>query len=164
MAGPHLECFAVPHHGFGGPGRGGPGKAFTVGLAPHQDGHGQDVDHEVLVDVAEDAQRVAVGVLFVSMGGVAFLPQELRRAQEQPRPEFPADHVGPLVDEHGEVPVALDPLGQERVDDRLARGADHHRLFQFLTAAVGDHGQLGAEAFDVLGLPAEIASGMKRGK
>ena len=49
------------------------------------------------------------------------------------------------------VAVALDPLGHELADDRLAGGPHDERFFELLAAGVGDHGQLGAEPVDVLG-------------
>ena len=48
--------------------------------------------------------------------------------------------------------MALHPLGEEAVDHRLAGGPHDERLLELLAAAVGDHGQLGGEALDVLGL------------
>ncbi len=89
------------------------------------------------------------------MGGVALLPQELGGAQEQPRAQLPAHDVGPLVEQQRQVPVALDPAGHRVADDRLGGRAHGQRLGQLLTAAVGDHRQLGAEALDVLGLTLE---------
>lgn len=41
---------------------------------------------------------------------MAFLPEELGGAEEEPGAEFPAHDVGPLVDEEREVAVALDPV------------------------------------------------------
>ena len=40
-------------------------------------------DHEVRVDVAEDARGVVAGVLVGGVRGVALLPEELGGAQEQ---------------------------------------------------------------------------------
>ena len=136
-----------------------PAKRSWSVLRPTSDGDGEHVDHEVLVDVAQDAQGVLVGVLLGGVGGMALLPQELGGPQEQPGPQFPAHHVGPLVQQQGQVTVALDPLGQERVDDRLAGGPDDDRLLQLLAATVGDHRQLGAETLNVLGLAPEVALG-----
>ncbi len=82
---------------------------------------------------------------------MAFLPEELRGAQEHARAQLPANDVGPLVDQHRQVAPALDPLGEEVADDGLRRRADDVRLFQLLAAGDGDHRQLGREAFHVLG-------------
>ncbi len=62
VAGSHLQRLAVAHHCFARPGGGGPREALTLGLAPRQDGDGQDVDHEVLVDVVQDLQREVPGL------------------------------------------------------------------------------------------------------
>ena len=90
---------------------------------------------------------------------MSLLPQELGGAQEQPGSQLPAHDVGPLVDEKREVAVALDPLGEVRVDDGLARGPDHHRFLELLAATMGDDGQFGTESFDVLGLAPQVALG-----
>ena len=82
---------------------------------------------------------------------MAFLPEEFRGAQEHARAQFPADHVGPLVQQHRQIAPALNPLGEEVADDGLRRRPDHVRLFEFLAAGDGDHRQFRREAFDVLG-------------
>ena len=85
------------------------------------------------------------------MTGVTFLPEELGGAEEETRPQLPAHDVAPLVEQHGQVAVALHPFGEEGVDHRLAGGAHDDRLFELLAPAVGDDRELGAEALDVLG-------------
>ena len=87
--------------------------------------------------------------LLGGMGGVTFLPVELQRAQEQACAQLPAHHIAPLVDQHRQVAVGLDPLGVHVADDGLGGGAHHQRLFQFFAAADGDHGQFGRETFHV---------------
>ncbi len=44
------------------------------------------------------------------VGGVAFLPEELGGPEEQAGAHLPTDHVGPLVDQQGQVAVAGDPV------------------------------------------------------
>ena len=89
--------------------------------------------------------------------GVPLLPEELGRAQEQPWPQFPAHHVGPLIQQQRQVPVRADPAGHHLADDRLRGRPDDQRLFQLLAARVRDHRQLGREALDVLRLAAQVA-------
>ena len=48
--------------------------------------------------------------------------------------------------------MRMDPLREHVVDDRLGGRPHDQRLFQLLAAAVGDHGDLGREALDVLRL------------
>ena len=152
MAGAHLQRLAVAHHPLAGPGPGGAGEPLARRLVPGQHGHRQRVDHGGPVDVVEDAQRVGPGVRLGGVRRVTLLPQELGGAQEQARPQLPAHDIGPLVDQQGQVAVALHPLGEEAVDDRLGGGADDEWLLQLLAAAVGHHGELGGEPLDVLGL------------
>src|SRR3712207_9095306 len=65
--------------------------------------------------------RSLLGLVVRGVRGVAFLPEELERTQEQARAHLPPDHVRPLVDEQRQVAVALHPLREHRVDDRLRR-------------------------------------------
>ena len=159
VARPHLQRLAVAHHPLAGPGAVRAGEALARRLVPGQHRHGQHVDHGRAVDVRQDAQRVGAGVLLGGMGGVALLPEEFARPQEEPGPQLPAHHVGPLVDEQRQVAVALHPLGEEVVDDGLTGRPDDERLLELLPAAVGDHRQLGREPLDVLGLELEEGLG-----
>ncbi len=66
------------------------------------------------------------------MGGVALLPEEFEGADEGARAQLPAVHVGPLVEQHGEVAVGLNPLRQHVVHHCLRRRPYHQRLLQIL--------------------------------
>ncbi len=158
VAGAHLQRLAVAHHPLARPGARGAGEALARRLVPREHRHAQHIDHGREVDVVEDAQRVGQRVLLGGMRRVPLLPQELAGAQEEPGPQLPAHDVGPLVDQERQVAVALHPLGEEAVDHRLAGGADDQRLFELLAAAVRDDGQLGGEAFHVLGF--ELQEGL----
>ena len=136
-----------------------PGKRSAAVLRPGEHGQGQHLDHEVGVHVVEDPLGVGRGVLGGGVGRVALLPEELGGAQEQAGPQLPAHDVGPLVQQQRQVAVALDPLAHVLADDGLAGGPHHEGLLELLAAGVGDHGQLGAEALDVLRLAAEVALG-----
>jgi len=48
--------------------------------------------------------------------------------------------------------MGMDPLGEHVIDDGFRSGPDHQRFFQFLAAAVSDHGHLGRKTLDVLRL------------
>ena len=104
------------------------------------------------------------GLLRGGVRGVALLPQELGRTQEQPSAHFPTHDVRPLVHEHRQVAVTLHPLGVHRVDDRLRRGADHIRLLELLAAGLSDHRELGREAFHMLLLALDEAHGDQKRK
>lgn len=132
------------------------GEALLGGLAAQYDVDAEHVRHEVAVHVRVDAGGVVAGVLVGGVGGVALLPEELARTEEHARAHLPADHVGPLVDQQRQVAVALDPLGEVVVDDRLGGGPDDDRLVQLLAAAVRDDRELGGEALDVLGFPRQV--------
>ena len=159
VAGAHLEGLAVAHHRLAREGVGRAGEALLRRLAADHHRHGQHVDHEVLVHLVEDPTGVVARVVLGGVRGVALLPEELAGAQEHTRAQLPAHDVGPLVQQQGQVAVALHPLGHELADDRLARGAHDDRLVELLAAGDGDHRQLGAEALDVLGLATQVALG-----
>ena len=107
--------------------------------------------------------RLFHGFVRGGVGGVPFLPEELGRAQEQPRAHLPADDVGPLVDQDRQVAIRLHPLGVHRADDRLAGRPDDQRLFELarpgrslpsgarLQPMMRDDRAFLGEALDVLG-------------
>ena len=133
-----------------------PGKRSAARLAALEDGDGEHVLGDLAVDL-EHAQRLRDGLVGRGVRGVALLPQELARAQEEARAHLPAQDVGPLVVEERQVAVALDPALVGAPDDRLGRRPDGERLLQLLAAAVGDHRDLRREALDVIGLLLEQA-------
>ena len=135
MARRHLEGLAVAHHHFAGDRVRRAGEPLRPCLDPTQHRHRQAVAQERRVDVLVDRAGEAGGIGFRRVGRVAFLPEELARAKEDPWPELPADDVGPLVEQQRKVPVALDPLGHELAEDRLARRPDDQRLGRSLPPA-----------------------------
>ena len=143
----------------------GAGEALTRRLVAGDHGDGGHVPGDLGVD-AEHAQRLGHGVVGVGMGGVALLPQELGRAEEQPGSQLPAHDVGPLVDEQrAGRGTSRDPPAVHLADHRLAGRPDDERLLQLVAAGVGDDRQLGAEPLDVLGLALRgSSSGMSSGK
>ena len=152
-----LEGFAILHEGFDAVGGDGAGEFFGVGLGAFDDGDGEECFGEGGVDV-EHFQRFDLRLVGGFVGGVAFLPEELGRSQEESRAHFPAHHVAPLVDEDGEVAVGLEPLVVHVADDGFAGGADDEGLFErsggmefsvraFLQFGVGDDGAFHGEAF-----------------
>jgi hypothetical protein len=95
----------------------------------------------------------------VGVRGVPLLPEELGGAQEHPRAQLPAHDVGPLVEQQRQIAVRADPLGHHLADDGLGRGPHDERFLELLAAGVGDHGELGCEALEVLGLAGQVALG-----
>ena len=51
------------------------------------------------------------------MRGVSLLPKEFRRAQEHAGAKLPAKDVRPLIDQNGQVSIALNPAGEKVTDD-----------------------------------------------
>ena len=129
MRGAGLQRLAVLHHGFDGVGVVGAGEALVGRLLARDHRHGEHVFGELAIDL-EHLQRFGHRVVAVGVRRVAFLPEKLGRAQEQPRAHFPAHDVGPLVDQQRQVAIALDPALEGIADDRLRRRPDDQRLFQ----------------------------------
>ncbi len=160
----HLQRLAVAHDALACPGADRTGKALTVALEAREDGHRQDVDHHLAVDLLEDQQRELLCLRSGGVRGMALLPKELGRAQEQARTHLPAHDVGPVVHRHRQVAIAVDPLREEAVDDRLAGRADDDGFFKLLATGVGHDGELRAEALDVLRLTLDKALGDQQGE
>ncbi len=164
-----LERLAVLHERLDAVRVHGPREALGRRLDALQDRHRHPVLGEAGVDV-EHRPRLLDGFGLGRVGGVALLPEELGRAQEEPRAHLPADDVGPLVELDREVAVGLDPAGVRVPDDRLGRRADDERLLELgvgvddelarvvrLEAVVRHDGALLREAVDVGRLAGEEA-------
>src|ERR687891_2109406 len=91
--------------------------------------------------------------------GVALLPKKLERAKEETCPHLPPHHVRPLVDEEWQVAIALHPLREHRVDDRLRRRSHDEVFLELLPSSVRDDGRLRREALNVLRLLVQEALG-----
>ena len=150
VAGAGLQRFGVADHGLAGVGVERAGETLALGLDALDDGQRHVFLHDFGVDV-EHLHGLFLGFGGRGVGRMAFLPEELGGAQEQAGAFFPAQHVGPLVDQQGQVAPRLHPLAVHRADDRLGRGTDDERLFQLFAAGVSDDRALGREALDVFG-------------
>ncbi len=78
--------------------------------------------------------------------------------------KFPADDAVPLVHQHGQVAVGLDPLRPHVADDGFRCGTKDERLGEFFAAADGDDGEFGREAFDVMLFFFDEAFGNQQGE
>ena len=143
-----LQRFAVAHHGLDGVGLVGAGETLGRGLAAGDDRDRRFIHGEVGVDV-EHLARFGFGFIERGVGGVALLPVKFQRAQKEFGTQFPAHHAVPLVDEHRQVAIGLNPLGVSVADDGFGRRTDHQRLFKLFAAADGDYGEFGRKAGDV---------------
>ncbi len=124
-----LQRLAVLHHRLDAERVDRAGELLPVALRARPAPASPSTPRRTAVDV-EHLQRLLLGLLLRGVGGVAFLPEELGRAQEQPRAHLPADDVAPLVDEQRQVAVALDPVLVGVPDDRLGRRPDDQLLFE----------------------------------
>ena len=83
---------------------------------------------------------------------VSFLPEKFHRPDEKTGAHLPPHHVCPLVDEHWQVAIRLDPLAVHVADDSLRGRTDDERFFQLFAAAVCDNGEFRFEPFHMLRL------------
>ncbi|MFZ4696297.1 MAG: hypothetical protein ACOYMV_14350, partial [Verrucomicrobiia bacterium] len=94
-----LNGFAVLHHGLNAEGLHRAGETFALAFLAGENGNGEVFAREGLIDAQHFCHllpRFGLGL----MGGVAFLPEKFSRAQKETRAHFPADDVGPLVDQN----------------------------------------------------------------
>ena len=109
MARARLQGLAVLHHRLDAQRVHRSGKLLALALGPRQHRHGHPFLGEGAIDV-EHPPRLFLRLGLRGVGGVAFLPEELGRAQEQPGAHLPAHDVAPLVDEQRQIAIALNPV------------------------------------------------------
>ncbi len=166
VAGAGLDRAEVLRHRLDGVGVVGTGELLTVALDSRNHRHRHPVLGKGAIDI-EDGQAFLLGFLVGGVGGVPFLPQKLGGTQKQAGAQFPAHHVRPLVDQQGEIAVALNPVLIAIPDDRFAGRPDDelffqpgvgvydHPVFRILQAVVRHHGALLGKAIHVLGFAAK---------
>ena len=123
MGGARLQGLTVLHHGLDGKRIVGARETLVFGLLAGDDRHRHDTLGKFPVDL-QHPERFLERVLPVYMGGVPFLPEKLRRPQEQPGAHLPAHHVGPLIDQNRQIPVGPDPIAERIRDDGFRGGPD----------------------------------------
>ena len=146
-----LKRLAVAHHGFDGIRMIGARKLLAFGLAAFDHRQRHVVLGEGLVD-PQHPQRFFFRLFIGRVRGVTFLPKELRGAQKQSRSHFPANDVRPLIDQKRQIAIRLNPVAISIPDNGFGSGPDDQRLFQLLTAGMGNDSDFRSETFDVLRL------------
>ena len=132
-----LQRLAVLHHSLDGVGVEGAGETFRGTLHTADDGDGQHIAGKVGIDVKHLA-GTCFGFLASGVCRVAFLPEELARAEEKAGAHFPAHHVAPLVAAEGQVAPGVNPLAISVPDGRLRGRTDDQFLLQ-TCRGVNDH-------------------------
>ena len=149
VRGARLQRLAVVHHSLDRIGILGAGEALLLGLLALEHRDRQVFFTELGVDV-QHAHGLLARLLLGGVHGVTLLPPELARAQERAGGLFPADDRAPLVIQLGQVAPRADDLSVVLTEQRLRGRAHAQALLQLLRAAVGDPGDFGGEAFDVI--------------
>ena len=128
--------------------------------------------HVVLGEVGIDSLHTLclfLSLLTSGVSGVALLPKELSRTEEQACTHLPTHHVSPLVTQDRQVPIRLDPVAVCIPDNGLRSRSDDQLLLQFRSgidhdtrsiligfqAIVSHHCALLSESLDMLRLFAE---------
>ncbi len=153
-----LQRLSIRHERLDRVRRDGAREFLVVALAAADNRQAEDVFGHLAID-AQHLLHFCGGLFTGRVGRMPFLPQELERAQERARGFLPAHDVGPLVDEHREIAVRLNPLGVHHAEHDFGRGADRQALAQLFVAPLGDPRDLRREALDVLGFAHEEALG-----
>ena len=168
MAGTGLQRLAVLHHGFDAVGVECARKTLVRRLDSLQYGD----SHHRLDEVGIYVQHLlceVLGLLFGSVGGVALLPEELGRTEEEAGSHLPSHHVAPLVAQDRQVAVGRDPVFVRTPDDGLrcrtddqfllqtCVGVHHHALTVGVVhqSVVRHYGALFGETFHMFGLTAQ---------
>ena len=99
MRGARLDGFSILDHRLDAKRLHRAGKALAFGLLAGNHRNRQIVAREGLVD-AQHLHRFLARLGFGLVRGVALLPEELGRAQEQSRPQLPANDIRPLIEEN----------------------------------------------------------------
>ena len=149
VAGARLKGLVVVHHALHGVGLLGPLELLLVRLPAPEDGHGQEVLHEVRVDV-QHPHRLLPGLRLVRVHGVALLPEEFPVAEEGAGGLLPPQDAAPLVIELRKVPPGVDDIGVMLAKERLGGGADAEAVLQLLAASHGNPGALRGEALHMV--------------
>ena len=163
-----LQGFSILHHGLDGEGVQCTCKALIGALVPYDYRECHCFAGEFGI---HSNHLLCLGLSFFGgcMGGMAFLPEEFRGAEEQAGAHFPADDVAPLVAQDGKVPPGVDPVLVGVPDDGFGCGTDDEFLLEpgrrvhddafsvggVHQAVVGHHGAFLGESGDMLGLAAE---------
>ena len=124
-----LQGFAVKHHGFHRVGVNRACEFLFFGLLTDKNVDCKHVLHKLAIHF-EHAESLFSRLFFGLVQSVTFLPQELACAKEGTSGLFPSYDVCPLVDEHGQVAIALDPLCVHGANDGLGSWAHDKLLFE----------------------------------
>ena len=141
---PGLQCLSVMHQCLNRVGRFRPGEFLLVRLPALDHRNRQFLFAEIRIDI-QHLDRPLLGILRRGMGGVPFLPQELRRTQKRARRFLPADNRAPLIVHLGQITVGMDNVGVQVAEQRLRCRPDRQPLHQFFTASVCHPCRLGRE-------------------
>ena len=124
-----LQGFAILHHCFNRVGVYRTGKALSLAFFSTDDGNCNHVLRKIGIDVEHFLGHFAC-LFLSSVGGVAFLPQKFRGAEERTGSHFPTHHVAPLVTEDGQVAPTVNPAFISVPNHRFRSGTDNQFFFQ----------------------------------
>ncbi len=131
MGGPGLDRLPVLHHGLDGQGHVCTGETLVLGFLTGDDGDGEVVAEELLVEAVDHPGFDQIASCLGSRAPCGLPARGTPPCAGTCRgTHLPAHHVRPLVDEQGKIAVGLHPAREGRTDDGLGGRADHVGLRQ----------------------------------
>ena len=125
-------------------------KSFILTLASLDYWNGEQLVVDSLV-VVQNGTNERVGFCVRGVGGMSLLPEELACANKwRGVLELPTHNVSPLVEQERQVTVRVNPLAERRIHNGLAGWADSNGLGKVALATLGDPGDFGREALEML--------------
>ena len=99
-----LQGLAVLHHGLDAESIEGSGETLVLRLVAYHYRQGHVGTGEVSIDLHHPLSLLH-RFLSRGVGRVSLLPQELGGTEEKAGPHLPTHHIGPLIDQYGQIPV-----------------------------------------------------------
>ena len=141
MRRPGLQRLAVAHHRFDRVRSVRPGESLGVRFFAGDHRHRRFFHREIGVDV-QHLPCFGFRFFLRRVRGVPFLPKKFQGPQKKFGAQLPTHHAVPLVDQHRQVAVRLNPFRIGPADNRFGRRPDHQRLFQLFATPMRHHRQL----------------------
>ncbi len=162
-----LQSLAILHHRLDCIGVECSGETFVSRFDTLDNGHCHILFSKIGIEI-NHLYGASFRFLGCSMGTVAFLPQELGSAKEHACTHFPAHNVGPLVAQHRQITVAVNPVLISSPYNGFGSGTHDKLLLKtgirihyhavavrvVLQSIVSDNSTLLGETFNVLSLTA----------
>ncbi|MNZ60497.1 hypothetical protein D3C78_785680 [compost metagenome] len=113
-----LYSTSVLHHRFDRVSINSSGKLLGWCFLTHYNRNRQIIFYKITVDF-KHTHRFFACFLLIFMGCMSFLPQEFAGAKERQGTLFPTNNVSPLIDQHRQITIGLNPFFVHMANHRL---------------------------------------------